>query len=379
MAIGDFNKKKQLDVESVTGTPTISRTVCLKITSGDDSTTGTGDIVLDWTNIASKSDIGVYDENDNLLNYYFESFDATAKTAVIWVYRAWDRDGTTQLQVAYGDGPSDQSVAASDVFDNETDLKAGYLFNESSGDLLDVTSNNNDGTVYGAARKAPGIVGGAYSFDGSDDFVDTGFAFTGTVSFSLWFYWDLFESSTTRDFIGNRKSNPYYNRAFGISNGEYRLICYDYSAGIKGITTNLSNSVAPSSGQTWIHVVGVIEDNGDGTANFTIYENGAEVASTIDDLYQTDAYSFYIGAYNMEGSANKFFNGDIDNFYIHNALITSDEISAIYDATKSSPTFFSQQAAESTSGTTWNIGGVSGVGNVSGVDNPSEISGVSMS
>src|SRR6056297_3018965 len=158
MAITDFLRKKAIDVASVSGTPTISRTVCLKITSGDDSTTGTGEIVLDWTDIASEADIGVYDENDNLLDYYFESFDATAETAVIWVYRDWVQDGSTQLQVAYGDGPSDQSVSASVVFDKEIYLDRGYLFNEASGDALDVTSNNNDGTVIGVTRGATGII-----------------------------------------------------------------------------------------------------------------------------------------------------------------------------------------------------------------------------
>src|SRR6056297_888275 len=108
MGITDFEKYKKLDVRSVSGTPTISKAVPLKITSGDDSTTGTGEIVLDWTNIASEADIGIYDENDNLLDYYFESFDTTSgsEAAIIWVYRAWDQDGTTQLQIAYGDGPS---------------------------------------------------------------------------------------------------------------------------------------------------------------------------------------------------------------------------------------------------------------------------------
>ena len=51
MPITDFNKLKKLDVADVSGQPTISRTVCLKITSGDDSTTGTGEIVLDWKTV----------------------------------------------------------------------------------------------------------------------------------------------------------------------------------------------------------------------------------------------------------------------------------------------------------------------------------------
>jgi hypothetical protein len=70
----DYDKVKSLSVASVSGTPTISRAVCLKIKSGDDSTTGTGDIILDWTNISSEADIAFFDENNNLLDYYIESF-----------------------------------------------------------------------------------------------------------------------------------------------------------------------------------------------------------------------------------------------------------------------------------------------------------------
>ena len=44
MAISDFDKFKKLDVASVSGTPTISHAVPIKITSGDDSSTiTTGD------------------------------------------------------------------------------------------------------------------------------------------------------------------------------------------------------------------------------------------------------------------------------------------------------------------------------------------------
>jgi len=115
MAITDFNIYKPIEVTSATDTPTISRALCFKITGGDESTTGTGEIVLDWSNISSQADIGVYDENGNLLDYYFESFDATNETAVIWVYRDWVRDGTVQAKIAYGNGPSDQSLVGKDV------------------------------------------------------------------------------------------------------------------------------------------------------------------------------------------------------------------------------------------------------------------------
>ncbi len=170
--VTNYNRTKSLDVRSVSGTPIINKAIPIFLTDGDDSTTGTGTIVLDWTNISDKSDIAVYDENKNLLDYYFEEFDTTNKTAVIWVYRDWVRDGSTQAQIAYGNGPSDRSVTKETVFDKETNLVGGWLLNEDSGNALDVTSNNNDGTVHGATQGATGQVDGAYDFDGSDDYVN---------------------------------------------------------------------------------------------------------------------------------------------------------------------------------------------------------------
>jgi len=50
----------------------------------DESKTGTGDIVIDFTNISDAQDIAVYDQNGNLLDYEIESLDTAAETGVIW-------------------------------------------------------------------------------------------------------------------------------------------------------------------------------------------------------------------------------------------------------------------------------------------------------
>ncbi|MFW6001922.1 MAG: DUF2341 domain-containing protein [archaeon] len=340
MAITDFNRKKKLDVEDVTDQPTISRAVPLKITSGDDSTTGTGEIVLDWSNISSESDIGIYDENDNLLDYYFESFDDTVEEAVVWVFRDWVQDGSTQLQVTYGNGPSDQSVSASTVFDKESGLEAGYLFNETSGDLLDVTSNGNDGTVHGASQGESGIVGGAYSFDGSDDYVDIpdNFGFLdGSSSFTLIGWVDIVadpndDAGHILSFAGE---NEVYFQSKNVDTGTPGLQIWTDNENVYVKGPNKKD------GEGWFHAA-VIYDK---SANEVRLHIDSTLVDTLDSAPNIDTRndSSTIGS---RDTYNRSHHGSLDDIRIYSSVVGSKDIDGLYSATKSSPDFFSQQSAE---------------------------------
>ena len=332
MTITNFRKAKKLKVTEVPGQPTISRTACLKITSGDDTATGTGEIVLDWTNIGSKADIGIYDENDNLLDYYFESFDATAETAVIWVYRSWVRDGTVQLQVAYGDGPSDQSVGASTVFGKETDLAAGYLFNESSGDLIDVSGNGEDGTVYGATQGVEGIVGGAYDFDGSDDHVElTDIDITSEITIFIWAY---------RENLGG-KSGP---RLISKNVDVWRLRDKNDNGSLFFEIETSDGSASPAlsyENETWFCAVARYDGS-----NVEIFKNGElSQSENLSGDIATSNDNIYI-AFEASGVADPGdrWQGKADHTRLYDSTLTSDEIDALYDATKPSPSLFDQGA-----------------------------------
>lgn len=344
MAIADFNKVKKLDVESETDEPTISHAVPIKITSGDDSTTGTGEIVLDWTNISSESDIAVYDENDNLLDYWIESFDASDETATIHVYRDWVQDGSTQCQVAYGDGPSDQSVSASTVFDKEdtnSDLVSGWALNEDSGDALDLTSNDNDGTVNGTNRSVSGIVNGAYEFEKSNgDNIDTGIEVPLEGSLSGWFKYDGNIDSYHDYYFGNRKNTT-----------------SDWTISLKAEDDeDLKAQLRDDSDDTHIAVSGqadvgnwefiVMTWSG---SHIRLYRDGELAGEETGDwtVNDTSRVLQLAGATYNYTTDSRAYHGKQDDIRIYKKVLSSDEISAKYDASKSSPDFFSQQAAES--------------------------------
>jgi hypothetical protein len=168
--------------------------------------------------------------------------------------------------VAYGNGPIDQSVSASTVFDKETSLTAGYVYNESSGNLLDVTSNNNDGNVVGATQDQNGFVGKAYSFDGIDDYVDTGISGFEDENVSV------FISITNSVLSENNTLFGFYDQQTTL-NHFYIWIKAAYSQTAVGVGDNFVN-YDELNDETEYNVVLVVDGT---TAKY--YVNGSEVGS----------------------------------------------------------------------------------------------------
>ena len=376
VAVEDYDKTKALEVTSASGTPTISRALAIKLVGGDDSATGTGEVAIDWSGISGPEDVAVFDEGGNLLDYHIEAFDASNQRATIWTYRDWVRDGTVQAQIAYGNGSSDQSVDAPTVFGKESGLAGGYLFNESSGNLLDISGNNNDGGVYGATQGAAGIVGGAYSFDGSDDYVEIPSPsflnlMDGSSEYTIFTWVDVPSDASITE---NRYDMAFQNKAWDVRLNSYS----EYN-------TSGTTSFKIWDGSNEHQVFGNdIRGNGptlliatyDPSNGMKLYENDAEVGSNA-----------WTGPPSNKGGVNVFWGGDvsgnqdvferiIDHSCIFSVVLSSDERTALYDATKLSPNFFSQQSTADTSGGDTSGGDTSGGdtsgGDTSGGDTPGE-------
>lgn len=276
---------------------------------------------------------------DNEIPREVVKWDTSTPAAEVWVkVPTLYCDQDTTIYVHY-DNPDASGYAETDTYGAQNVWNTNYkMVQHLTNNANDSTSNNNDGTVYGATSGVSGQIAEAYSFDGTDDYVDMGFVFLGTLALHAWFYTD--ETSTRRNLFGNRKSNPYYIRLFGVENGEYELITYDYDTGAHGIEKDLGNSVAYPTGQ-WVHVVAIFEKTASNSANYYIYENGTLVASTSDDYYETDAYNFYFGAYNKEGSPGNLWHGSIDELRIMDYVPSADWIATEYN-NQSSPSSFAK-------------------------------------
>lgn len=345
MALTDFKKYKKLDVVDVSGQPSMTEVVCLKIVDGDDSTTGTGEIVLDWTNISSEADIGIYDEDDNLLDYYFESFDASEKKAYIWVYRSWDRDGTTQLQIGYGDGPSDQSTGAFSVFDKKSGLDTVYLFNEDSGDLED-RAGVDSATVHGCSRGESGIVDGAYNLNGDGDYINLGdrSILDGDSTFILWIK-KTATKSAERILWVDRGTSGEPKVSIGVQSDGYLVLQYvDSGYDVQSIVgeTNVADG-------EWHQVVLII----DASTPDLYLDSQLECEGPDSMSSRSSSSDDYLGTID---TTDQFYEGLMDNIRIYDNHIEMKELQVLYDSDKPSPEFFSQQKGQNFS-TSYEVNG----------------------
>ena len=332
----EYDDIKPLEVTTAPGNPTIAQALPVKIIGGADSTTGTGDVVIDWTNVSSPADIAILDSDQNPMDYWIEEFDTSTETAVVHVYSNWLRNGTVQAQVAYGNGPGDQSSTRQTVFDQVTGLAAGYAFNETSGNALDLTSNNNHGTVNDATQGVPGVTGGGYSFDGSNDFVSLTPGVLSAVSLSdftisTWVFRQATANDTFVGFISNsftnfiliRNNSTFPN--FRLRNNSGNVLDLNSPPISTGVWTLVTATYNRTSGQAEIFYDGVLQDS-------------QTFANTDIDVTGENPR---IGS---DGRGTDFFNGRMDDLRIYSATLSPDEIQASFDASKAIPSFFDQQA-----------------------------------
>jgi len=312
-----------------------------------ESQTGTGYIIVDFTNISDAQDIAIYDQNDNLLDYEIEKLDTTAETAVIWCYNSWVRDGTTQAKVVYGANSdnTDNSVAGagSNPWSNGQNAVIVQHLNESNyptDTALDSTANDNDGSVTGATSTTGEFDGGG-DFDGVDDNINipNDASFSGDSSYTsvAWVNSDVADASFHK-IAGSAKG--------GISN--YKLYQTDsnnwgFRVADSTDSTAFPESTFSVSTDTDFHLVGRW-DNSSFTAEIAVdgtQENSASTSNSIGS--STD--DFRIG----NDGAGQEFDGIIDEVRVYTDVKSDDWIQADYDASpKAGQVFFSQQAAEST-------------------------------
>jgi len=173
--------------------------------------------------------------------------------------------------------------------------------------ILDLTPNNNDGTINGATTGVTGILNEAFSFDGVDDEVDVG---TGTqfqpskIFISLWS--EIPDYNNWRTFLTKRDSNREYQFYIYKNTGE---ISFDIgSTGYKGdvVTTNQLNHYVVAHDGTDLKIF----INGQLTNTFT----------NVNSLSYSSNEPVKIGTDNV----GNFYKGDMDEL----VMLTDDWTSA---------------------------------------------------
>lgn len=205
------------------------------------------------------------------------------------------------------------------------DMVAHWTFDEGAGLTAYDSAGDNDGTIYGATWTT-GKIGGALSFNGTNNYVDVpddpSLRFDQYDSFSIAFW----AKPVVDGYVISKM------RASGLGIFGY-LAAYYKSADIFGYVVEesgcssvsiYSNTVPPGS---WYHVAAVY-DNGD----MKLYLNGqlADTGTFTDDTGTTTPDGdLCIGARAYDGIRDGYFNGSIDDVRIYNNALSQAEVAAL--------------------------------------------------
>jgi hypothetical protein len=316
-----------------------------------DSTTGTGDVVIDFTNISGAQDIAVYDENGNLLDYEIESLDTAAETGVIWAYNSWVRDDTVQAQVTYGDNSANTDRQNVTGTWNKDGAKMVQHGNNNS---LDSTSNNNDAGTKAGFVFIDSDLNGAFSFDGVDDELIGNFSTAlDTEKYTVVEYWRSPVTSQTNDNgslaviseigpLGGTNMGTYFTGF--LADGTY-FWQVQFSDGSNDSVKPVQNY----SANTYYHQVhGYSSSNGTGEIFVDNVSQGT-FSSTKSMNSRTDWF-IATGRDDLGNTSHAEIDVSEYRVYENTLFLDSDWIQADFDASpKAGQVYFSQQAAETIS------------------------------
>ncbi|MFA6994532.1 MAG: LamG domain-containing protein, partial [Candidatus Paceibacterota bacterium] len=208
---------------------------------------------------------------------------------------------------------------------NTSGLVGYWNFDEGSGTIAkDTSGNGRNGTLTNGPVWTSGKVGGALSFDGSNDAVNTSGnspSLAGNFTISIWTRWNQFQNYGGIVFNYTGGTAPYFN---------FFLSSYPSTIGFNlsnGVTIqNLSQSYASVNIATnnW-YLLDVVVDG----SFVRFYVNGT-LAQSAPQTVSSIGGSF---PFSISHSVNPF-NGSLDDARIYNRALSASEISALYNATK---------------------------------------------
>ena len=198
--------------------------------------------------------------------------------------------------------------------------------NEST--IIDMSGNENDGTVVNIGTSSPGIIGSGLNLsEAGSEYITFGFDPLGgrcEITFEGWYLFNEFVSAAA------------WIKSTAVGGHEVILIRSPSSAAHQLYLCNEADScVVAQYGETlntaqWYHMAYTYDCNA-GAGNLKIYINGTEVKNaTQTGNIKTDAATFKFGEYS---SGAYRFDGTIDDQKIYNITKTSEEINASYHAT----------------------------------------------
>ena len=229
---------------------------------------------------------------------------------------------------------------------NMVDLRsycvAQYKMNDNDAESPTVT--DSQGYSNGTAQQntsllhTNGKVGGALTFNGSSDYIDTNDAFESTLqdSFSIAFWCKPTDGrpATSQYLLGiNASGVGFYTYIFHESTGKIQTLLWD-AAGAKTIYLLLQTGSAvfvdgpPSS---WVFIVAVYGKSGSNVIGDLYIDGLLKVSeSKVGDFDPVFSANLFLG--NTNSGEVDSFNGSLDNVMIFNKALDQDEIDFLYNS-----------------------------------------------
>ena len=214
-------------------------------------------------------------------------------------------------------------------FENKSWLNESYRSSGNNGrKVYDYSGRNNIGTISDTNNNMVwnsngGKYGGAFSFDGSDDYVDCGsgssleiYGTNNPVSMEAWI---KFGDAGASDLIIHKGTYPTYEYGFATDVNSI----FDFRVNDNGSFNLVQDTTAVDT--NWHHWVGVYN-----TTNLLLYKDSSLVKSVSHSgVVSRDTYPLIIGCY-VPTEGRYWFKGIIDEVRIYNRSLSAAEISMHY-------------------------------------------------
>lgn len=223
-----------------------------------------------------------------------------------------------------------------------TGLVSYWELEEASGNRVD-SHGSNDLSAGNSPGNITGILGSGVDLEnGSDQYLEitdaaqTGLDITNDVSISAWIKLEQLPSTAGESFVIVSK----YKWTAGARSYQVHLTTADklvaayYSPTVK-YAQDVSNSAIVTGGDVgnWVHIVATIDSS---AQDIKLYKNGSLVASTLDENGATSilnsAAPFTVGTFFSGYESTAAFDGGIDELGIWSKVLTSDEVSDLYNS-----------------------------------------------
>ncbi len=318
-----YRKKITLDKDKVFTTLT-NFPILVSITDSDlaSKAQSDGDDIV-FTNITGSK-----------LNHEIEKYTSGTGELVAWVnIPSLSSSTDTEIYMYYGNSTCDGQENIAGTW-NSNYLLVQHM-DQSSGNIIDSTSNNNDLTKSGSPTyQSTGKVGYSIEFDGSSDYFSESIDFSSYTAGTLE-AWVKPDNPTSEDYVLDYYVNT--NNRVSLHMSQNDLILYLKSGGNEEINIQPEQSV---TSDIWYYHVGTL-----GSGGAELFSNGSSIGtdSTTDCFDDLGSGEVFIG---QLGSDSAYWDGDIDEVRISKIKRNDSWINTTYNTIHDNSNFITTSTEE---------------------------------